>query len=427
MPYTPVRATVNQKVQIGAESTSALGTPVACGKVLQCFGFVFGPNANVQMFRATGRKYSSTQIENTEWVDLTCDGPIDYNGIIYPLASCMGSVSPVAHGTSVTAKDWIFIPPVTGGIVPQTYTMQQGEAATRAHQTAYNVFTDFGYKGDREIGLSLSGTKLLAQPLSDGITLTSSPTLIALAPLAGKHLNFYLDTSSANLGNTQLLEVLNIDFAFTGVYGPYYPFNRANLGWTQHVDMAPKSVVKVLLQADATGMTPLSYLETGQTVFLRMAGQGLVIDNSQTVSLGSPSAGNFTLTYKAQTTANIAYNATAAAVQSALAALSSIPAGTVAVTGAAGGPYTVTFSGSLAQDTTALTGSGTGLTGGTFLITQAQVYNIFQHDMALKVTKPNPFSDSKGVFAEEWDFELVEDATWGNAQKITVTNLITAL
>ena len=57
----------------------------------------------------------------------------------------------------------------------------------------------------------------------------------------------------------------------------------------------------------------------------------------------------------------------------------------------------------------------------------AQAYNINQHDMAVKVSKPNPFKDHKGVFAEEWEFTIVEDATWGKSQTVTVTNLLTAL
>jgi len=47
--------------------------------------------------------------------------------------------------------------------------------------------------------------------------------------------------------------------------------------------------------------------------------------------------------------------------------------------------------------------------------------------MAVKVSKPNPFSDKEGVFCEEWDFTIVEDTTWGKAQTVLVTNLLTAL
>jgi hypothetical protein len=76
--------------------------------------------------------------------------------------------------------------------------------------------------------------------------------------------------------------------------------------------------------------------------------------------------GTFTLTFGGYTTAGIAYNATAAVVQTALEALTSFGTGNVTVTGSNGGPYTVTFVGSLglaAQST--MTASAAGLTGGT--------------------------------------------------------------
>lgn len=86
----------------------------------------------------------------------------------------------------------------------------------------------------------------------------------------------------------------------------------------------------------------------------------------QTVTItGSPTGGTFTLTYSGQTTAGIAYNATASAVQSALEALSNIAVGDVVVSGSAGGPYTVTFTGTLGLTNVAtMTASGAGLTGG---------------------------------------------------------------
>jgi hypothetical protein len=86
----------------------------------------------------------------------------------------------------------------------------------------------------------------------------------------------------------------------------------------------------------------------------------------QTVTItGSPTGGTFTLTYSGQTTAGIAYNATAATVKNALQALSTVGNGNVSVTGSAGGPYTVTFQGDLAGvNAAAMTASGAGLTGG---------------------------------------------------------------
>jgi len=428
MPFNPEVTTINQKLQFGAESTSSLGVNVAASKLLQCYDIQWGPMADIKMYEATGRKYPLIQIENSEWVEGTLGGVLDYNGIIYLLAGTMGSVSPVAHGASTTAKDWVFTPPLTGTIVPQTYTIEQGDAV-RAHKVNYGLFTEYGFKGDRETGITLGG-KLLAQALQDGITMTGGPTAVALAPIAGRHFNYYLDTTSAGLGTTQLLRVLNVDYAFTGIYGPVFPFNRANLGWAAHVDLNPGCIIKLTMEADSVGMGILSNMQTGSTLFLRAQAQGLIIDNLQTVTIGGgATGGTFTLSYKGQTTAAITYSAglTSATVNTAFQLLSTVGANCT-VTGSAGGPYTFTFSGGLASDMSPVIATNVNLSGGTPTITSvAQAYNIYQHDMAVKVSKPSPFSDKKGVFAEDWEFTIVEDATWGKAQTVTVTNLLTAL
>lgn len=99
---------------------------------------------------------------------------------------------------------------------------------------------------------------------------------------------------------------------------------------------------------------------------------------NQLVTLpGPPTAGTFTLRVvvggTGQTTAAIAYNAPATAVQSALAALSNVGTGNVTVTGQNGGPYTVTFVGTLIQTTIPRMVGTSSLTGGTVTV---QTYGI---------------------------------------------------
>lgn len=91
-----------------------------------------------------------------------------------------------------------------------------------------------------------------------------------------------------------------------------------------------------------------------------------------TANASPPTTGTFTLTYGGQTTANIQYNSTAAAVQAALEALSTIGAGNVLVTAtvATGGGtlavgnnvYTVEFINALGRGARTLTGTFTSLT-----------------------------------------------------------------
>lgn len=78
---------------------------------------------------------------------------------------------------------------------------------------------------------------------------------------------------------------------------------------------------------------------------------------------GTASGGTFTLTYAGQTTSAIAYNASAATVDAALAALSNIGSGDVSVTGQSGGPWFVEFTGTLAGGDRSQITASSSLTG----------------------------------------------------------------
>lgn len=90
----------------------------------------------------------------------------------------------------------------------------------------------------------------------------------------------------------------------------------------------------------------------------------------QTINLGTATAGSITITFDGQTTGAIAFNASAATVQTALESLSNINPGDVVVTG---GPLpatiTLTFGGAYAgTDVPQVTVAPTGLTGGTVTV-----------------------------------------------------------
>ena len=89
---------------------------------------------------------------------------------------------------------------------------------------------------------------------------------------------------------------------------------------------------------------------------------------TQTITItGTPTGGTFTLTFGGQTTAAIAYNASAATVETALEALSSIGSGNVSCTGGAlpGTAVICDFTGGdLAGSIPALMTSTDSLTGG---------------------------------------------------------------
>lgn len=114
--------------------------------------------------------------------------------------------------------------------------------------------------------------------------------------------------------------------------------------------------------------TPRGYLidaiSAGVNIQMTVTG-GPAADCVQRVTLPSGVAGGtFTITLDGHTTGNIAYNASSATVQTALQGLVNIGSGNVSVAGSAGGPFTCTFQGALANTSVnAMTGDGSLLSG----------------------------------------------------------------
>lgn len=150
-------------------------------------------------------------------------------------------------------------------------------------------------------------------------------------------------------------------------------FGQEDLTWlaSAHGTQSAKSVTLDVTKFTAGTHYPAGYIKSGQSLGLITA-TGLYgpydpdTNEVQSVTItGTPTGGTFTLTWDSQTTAAIAYNATAATVQTALAALSNIGAGNIAVTGSAGGPYSVTFQGTLFGTNVDQMTATASLTGGT--------------------------------------------------------------
>jgi hypothetical protein len=162
----------------------------------------------------------------------------------------------------------------------------------------------------------------------------------------------YTSTETLAVGRPWLMSMLGIE-ANESITLDLSKFSE-NLHWTAPSAYQPDRKMK-------SGI-PLGKL-TASGLY---APYNAVSNEVQTVTItGSPTGGTFTLTWSGQTTAAIAYNATAATVQAALEALSNIAPGDVVVTGNAGGPYTLTWGGTQLGENVAAPTATASLTGGT--------------------------------------------------------------
>lgn len=121
---------------------------------------------------------------------------------------------------------------------------------------------------------------------------------------------------------------------------------------------------------------------------------GTSTNETQVITLrGGPTGGTFTLTFNGSTTSTIAYNGSAATVQSELFGLASISgvSGNVSVSGNNGGPWSVTFTGAFAgTDVPLITGSASSLTGGSVFVTTTQQAAVGTNEIQRVTLTGNP-------------------------------------
>jgi len=141
-----------------------------------------------------------------------------------------------------------------------------------------------------------------------------------------------------------------------------------------------------------------------------IGGSVITRNEVQSLVLGPATAGTFTLTFDGQTTAGIAWNATAAVVVAALEALSNIAPGDVSATGGPlpSTPIVITFAGVYAGvNVPQMTGNGTALTGTSTvtITTTTQGAHIGYRAPAVN-TDPTP----NGVAVEAWSRAVLNNS-----------------
>lgn len=150
--------------------------------------------------------------------------------------------------------------------------------------------------------------------------------------------------------------------------------NRSWLGSAHGTEATRTVTLDVSAFTEATHF-PDGYIPSG-TVLGRITATGLYgpyggsTNEVQTINLGAASAGTITIGFDGETTAAIAFNASASAVQTALLLLSNLNTGDVVVTGGPlPGTITLTFGGQYAgTDVPVVVVTPTGLTGGTVTV-----------------------------------------------------------
>lgn len=268
----PDRAHINEVTQIGLEVTP--GTSVIANKLLTSTSFTLGVEGEADAFRPDGHKWNSLVAPNTEWTSFRIEGRPTYTEMPYLLESICGA--PVTTAAGTTGKKRVYTISDIAADTPKTFTIEKG-SAVRASKLTYGLVTEMGMVFGRRNGVTLTGAGI-GQLLTDGVTLTPTPTALPLVPILGRQLDVYIDPTSATLGTTKMLRAFAVEPAIGNKYGPVWPINSTVPSWAGHVELVPTGTLRIRLEADAAGMAYLSQYRTGGLIFMSVKAIGPIYE-----------------------------------------------------------------------------------------------------------------------------------------------------
>jgi hypothetical protein len=264
----PDRPHVTETVQFGLETTE--GTAVAATKNIRSVSIDTKIGGASEFFRPDGRKFNTLSTLNQEWSTYAMSGKGTFTEIIYPLAQMFGDPTPTSSGTAIKTR--VYEMADTTVLTPKAMTIEKGNSV-RAQKIAGAILTDLTMAFSRKNGITLSGGGI-GRLFTDGITITPALPDVPLIPLVGRQLDIYVDPTAAALGTTKLLRGFSLEETLTGVFGPIWAIDSAQTSYTAHVDLAPTTGTKIMLEADATGMGYLTQYRADTLMFIRIQATG---------------------------------------------------------------------------------------------------------------------------------------------------------
>jgi len=197
------------------------------------------------------------------------------------LSSCVdGNITPVEQTGAADDWLWTFTDSLTGLEDLDTFTLEAGDQFTgnSAFEVAYCLARELTLTGNAETGESAISGTIDGDKLTPG-TLTAVATLPTFEPIHGKKMRLYIDSSWANLGNTEKTEtLLDYTVALTGG-GHHKRRGDSSLLPGSHGQDKVELMITLGLEHNATAIAEaaLFYADTTTTRFVRLEVEGAQI------------------------------------------------------------------------------------------------------------------------------------------------------
>lgn len=269
----PELLTADQATQIGVESTP--GTGVAANKKFQGLSIVPSVSGEFFRFRPMGYKVPTVGGPTKEWSKAKLTGQPTYEEVTYPFISALSYAAPVQQGATAAYK---FTLPLASSSADtyRAFTVEHG-SSTRARK-AEGMHVNGLKMGFTRSGITIDGD-LIGEAMTDGISMTGTPTTIAATPILPTQVDLYVaDTYAGLAGASALTRGFEAEFSIADRWATPWPLASASTSFIYGVEQPePKITARLVHMADATGMGLLTQMRAGSSKFLRIKCVGALI------------------------------------------------------------------------------------------------------------------------------------------------------
>lgn len=184
--------TVYRATQIGPEVTPGVVVP-ATKRVLDLM-FTGRPNIPRTMYRPAGSRVPTTNVAQKEFSSAAVEGRTNYRSLVYILCGLLKNVTPTTPSGATNARLWTFKPSSSSPETIKSFTVENGNAvqADRWSNARFNSLSMTWNRTDATLTSAMTGQEFVA-----GVTITPTPTDIAVAPVAPTDVSLFVGTSLA--------------------------------------------------------------------------------------------------------------------------------------------------------------------------------------------------------------------------------------
>ena len=197
MAYRP---TALEILQLGKESS--FGVAVPANKQLFSLQVQFDPKIPSEVDRAQGSKTPVGTVIGKEMTDINFSGNAALNDSAYLLAGLLESPTITTPAGGTLTRRFTFQPSDSDADTHESYTLEKG-SSTGASSVAGVRIDDAEWTFVPEKSVDVKG-KAIGKTLTDGITMTATPTAIEKLTMSPRGIDVYVADSIAGLAAGQI-------------------------------------------------------------------------------------------------------------------------------------------------------------------------------------------------------------------------------